>query len=183
MPTPHSRRTKGKFANLRCPSSTQYRGDTACAGMFSRMGKMRRPRFMRSISRYRVAEAGKPAVSKCKRRIFKMRRISFGRTGQSSRRWLGKNWRKAAATSSSPLLDGIRNRREGLPSKPASVLRCSESGSTAFKRKEAAAEVEAAAFSQGRNREEAAPAGLGGNRLGPFLEWARNRAQLFGDAT
>ena len=67
----------------------------------------------------------------------------------------------------------------GLPSKPASVLRCSESGFTAFKRKEAAAEVEAAAFSQGRTREEAAPAGLGGNRWGPFLEWARNRAQLF----
>src|SRR6476646_7729011 len=36
----------------------------------------------------------------------------------------------------------------GLPSNPASVLRCLESGSTAFKRKEAAAEVEAAAFSQ-----------------------------------
>ena len=75
-------------------------GDTACAGMFSRMGKMRRPRFIRSISRYRVAQAGKPAVSKCKLRTFKMRRSSFGRTGQSSRQWLGKNWRKAAATSS-----------------------------------------------------------------------------------
>jgi hypothetical protein len=91
------------------PKMSQFdaiRGD-ACAGMFSRMGKMRRPRVTRSISRYRVAEAGKVAVSKCKLRIFKMRRISFGRTGQSSRGWLGKNWRKAAATSSSPRLDGL----------------------------------------------------------------------------
>ena len=79
------------------PKMSQFdaiQGDTACAGMFSRTGKMRRPRFIRSISRYRVAEAGKPAVSKCKCRTFKMRRTSFGRTGQSSRRWLGKNWRR-----------------------------------------------------------------------------------------
>ena len=68
----------------------------------------------------------------------------------------------------------------GLPSKPASVLRCSESGSTAFKRKEAAAEVEAAAFSQVGPEKRPHRAG---NRLGPFLEWARNRAQLFDDTT
>jgi hypothetical protein len=59
------------------PKMSQFdaiRGD-ACAGMFSRMGKMRRPRVTRSISRYRVAEAGKLAVSKCKLRIFKMHHL------------------------------------------------------------------------------------------------------------
>jgi hypothetical protein len=91
---------KGKFASLGCPSSTQYRGDV-------QPHRERRPWVTRSISRYRVARAGTPAASKCKLRIFKMRRISFGRTGQSSRRWLGKSWRKAAATSSSPHRDGM----------------------------------------------------------------------------
>ena len=97
---------EGQICKPKMSRFSTIRGD-ACAGMFSRMGKMRRPRVTRSISRYRVAEAGKPAASKCKRRIFKMQRSSFGRTGQSSRQWLGKNWRKAVATSSSPHLDGI----------------------------------------------------------------------------
>jgi hypothetical protein len=30
---------------------------------------------------------------------------------------------------------------------------------------------------------EAAPAGLGGNKLEPLLEWAHNRAQLFHQTT
>ena len=97
---------EGQICKLKMSRFDAIRGN-ACAGMFSRMGKMRRPRVTRSISRYRVAEAGKVAVSKCKLRIFTMRRILFGRTGQSSRGWLGKNWRKAAATSSSPHLDEI----------------------------------------------------------------------------
>ena len=97
---------EGQICKPKMSEFDAIRGD-ACAGMFSRMGKMRRPRVTRSISRYRVTEAGKLAVSKCKLRIFKMRRILFGRTGRSSRRWLGKNWRKAAATSSSPHLNGI----------------------------------------------------------------------------
>ena len=97
---------EGQICKLKMSQFDAIRGN-ACAGMFSRMGKMRRPRVTRSISRYRVAEAGKPAVSKCKLKIFTMRRILFGRTGQSSRQWLGKNWRKAVATSSSPHLDGI----------------------------------------------------------------------------
>ena len=97
---------EGQICKLKMSQFDAIRGN-ACAGMFSRMGKMRRPRVTRSISRYRVAEAGKLAVSKCKLKIFTMRRILFGRTGQSSRQWLGKNWRKAVATSSSPHLDGI----------------------------------------------------------------------------
>ena len=59
---------------------------------------------------------------------------------------------------------------EGLPSNPASVLRCSESGSTAFKRKEAAAEVEAAAFSR-VGPERSGPNGAGG-QLGWGCSWS-----------
>ena len=59
----------------------------------------------------------------------------------------------------------------GLPSKPASVLRCSESGFTAFKRKEAAAEVEAAAFSQGRTREKKRPQ-RGWEAIGGGRSWS-----------
>jgi hypothetical protein len=41
LPSPHSRRTKGKFANLRCPSSTQYRGilhAPVCSAAWGRCG-------------------------------------------------------------------------------------------------------------------------------------------------
>ena len=73
------------------------RGD-ACAGMFSRMGKMRRPRVTRSISRYRVAEAGKPAAVKVQAQNF-----------QDATQFIRQNWPIIETMAREELAKGCRH--------------------------------------------------------------------------
>ena len=84
---------------------------------------------------------------------------------QDATQFIRQNWPIIETMAREELAKGCRHieSHRALMEIQHRVLRCSENGSTAFKRKEAAAEVEAAAFSQGRTREEAAPPGLGGN--------------------